>query len=130
MYRVLDFTDYNVWPLDYNQISNGEVTKKLDDSLEKWNQINVKVSQHEEVSLRSQRRLKIQELQLQAAEKRLEEQERESRRRYMLIEGVQEGKDEIVNDIVGDLFNSLRVGFGSERCDRVQRRGKLTAPPG
>ena len=61
---------------------------------------------------------------------RLEEQERESRRRYMLIEGVQEGKDEIVNDIVGDLFNSLRVGFGSERCDRAQCTGKLTGPPG
>ena len=112
------------------KISNGEVTKKLDDSVEKWNQINVKVAQHEEVSLLSQRRLKIQELRLQAAEKRIEVQERESRQRYMLIEGVQEGKDEIVNDIVDDLFNSLKVGFGSERCNRAQRRGKLTAPPG
>ena len=97
------------------KISYGEITKKLDDSIEKWNQINVKVAQHEEVSFRSQRRMKIQELQLQAAEKRIEEQERESRRRYMLIEGVQEGKDEIVNDIIDDLFDSLKVVFRSER---------------
>ena len=33
------------------KISNGGVTKKLDDSVEKWNQISIKVAQHEEVSL-------------------------------------------------------------------------------
>ena len=39
-------------------------------------------------------------------------------------------KDEDTAKIIDDIFESLEMGFGTERCDRVQRRGKLTAPRG
>ena len=88
------------------------------------------VSNCEVTTEKTQRRVKLQELRIKSLEKRLEDQERESRRKLLLIEGVKEGKEESVDNIIGELFDDLLVGFGTERCDRAQRRGKQVAPPG
>ena len=88
------------------------------------------VSECEIKSEKTLRRTKLQELRIKSLEKCLDKQEREGRRKILLIEGVKEEKDENVDNIIGDLFGDLLTGFGIERCDRTQRRGKQVAPPG
>ena len=111
------------------KVDNNDLAVRLSDSVVMWERVADKVSQHEALSVKTQRRLRLQEIRMQTLERKIEEQERESRRKFLLIEGVPEEKHEKVTDIVDDLFDSLEVGFGSDRCDRAQRRGKLTAPP-
>ena len=112
------------------KISNKDIADKLSDSVKKWDAVTVKVAAFEEVSDKTQRRLKAQELRIHSMEIKLEEQIRDGRRKYMLVEGVPESKNEVTEEIIAELFDCLQVGFSTERCDRVQRRGKPIAPQG
>ena len=68
--------------------------------------------------------LKVHGLRLSELEEKIERLERERRRNVLVIEGVKEKVGEVTSTIVEKAFEDLQVGFKTEVCTAIFRRGK------
>ena len=75
-------------------------------------------------------RSSVHAIRLAEMEKKIEQLEREKRKKIIIIEGVPESADDPSPEIVNRLFRDLKVDFDTLVCDRIHRRAKETQGTG
>ena len=76
-----------------------------------------------------QARVTFQNFRLTELELKIEQLERERRRNFMIIEGVEDDEVTTSPEIVDQLFADLKLDFDSHVCDRVYRKGRRSPEP-
>ena len=61
-------------------------------------------------------------------ERKIEQLEREKRRKIIIVEGLQEVEEKSSPEAIEELFQDLKIDLDAIVCDRIYRRGKN--PPG
>ena len=61
---------------------------------------------------------------VQDIEEKIEQLERERRRNILVVDGLEEKEGEIVQDLANKIFTDLQVGFDTNLCSAIFRRGR------
>ena len=69
-------------------------------------------------------RSNVHAIRLAEVEKKIEQLERDKRKKIIVVEGVPESEESPSPEIIDELFRDLKVEFDTLVCDRIHRRGK------
>ena len=103
------------------------ISSKFDKFSDGFKEFEEEVAQIKHEVISEKRGSRRQDAKISDLEMKLEIMERDARRSNIVLEGVPEGKEQSLIEILQDLLSDLQVNIDTSGCDKIFRRGKRPA---